>query len=498
VGLHEFDLALLAVSTVLLVAVIGVRIVSGTVLPSLLVFLAIGVAIGESGLGLHFEDVGVAQVLGLLALAIILAEGGMTTRWSDIRPALGPSVVLSTLGVLVSVAVVAVAAVPLLGVDTRTALLLGAVVSSTDAAAVFSVLRRLPLAQRPTAVLEAESGFNDAPVVILVTLVASPAWQTRSWWTVVALIGAELIGGAVTGAACGWAGERLLRRLALPAAGLYPLTALALLLATYAGASLLHVSGFLAVYLAAVRLGNAGLPHRRGTLAFVEGIAWLAQIALFVMLGLLASPSRLPEALGPALVVGCVLTFLARPASIAASAVWFRIPWREQVFLSGAGLRGAVPIVLTTIPVTAGLPGADRVFDTVFVLVVVFTALQAPLLPALARGLGMVTQNDPHAVDMDSAPLEEMDGDALHAVVPRGSRLVGVHVSDLALPGGALVFLVIRDGRPTVPDTGTCLCPDDRLVVVTPPGAREDVERRLRDVAAYGRLAGWIRPQGVR
>ncbi|MDQ1295707.1 MAG: potassium/hydrogen antiporter, partial [Actinomycetota bacterium] len=486
-GLHEFDLALLAVSAILLAAVIGVRIVSGTLLPALLVFIAIGVAIGESGLGVKFEDAGLAQILGLLALAIILAEGGLTTRWSDIRPALGLAAVLATVGVFVSVAVMAALAGPLLGMDTRTALLLGAVVSSTDAAAVFSVLRRFPLASRAAAVLEAESGFNDAPVVILVTLIVSPSWQSHSWYMIIVLMFAELAGGAAIGLVGGWLSERLLRRLALPAVGLYPLTALALLLLIYAGASFLHLSGFLAVYLAAVLLGNAGLPHRRGTLAFVEGIAWLAQIGLFIMLGMLASPSRLPQVLGPALLMGCVLLFLARPASIVAGTVWFRLSWREQVFLSAAGLRGAVPIVLTTIPLTAGLPGADRVFDTVFVLVIVFTALQAPLLPSLARGLNLVEETDPHAVDMDSAPLEEMDGDALHAIVPPGSRLVGVNVSDLALPGDAMVFLVIRGGRAVIPDTGTCLCANDRLVVVTPPGTREDVERRLRDVAAHGR-----------
>src|SRR5262249_27640538 len=250
-------------------------------------------------------------------------------------------------------AVIGALAVALLDLGWRTGLLLGAVVSSTDAAAVFSTLRRLALGRRLIATLELESGFNDAPAVIMVGLLSGgtafdgPGPVLHA----LALTGYELVAGAVLGAAAGWLGVQVLRRSALPVAGLYPLATIAFTVVSYAVASLAHASGFLAVYLAALVLGNSRLPHRQATLRFAGGPARLAPIGLFVMLGLLATPHRLGAAVLPALVIGVALLLLARPVSVLGSTVWFRMPWRDQAFLSWAGLRGAVPIVLATIPV---------------------------------------------------------------------------------------------------------------------------------------------------
>jgi cell volume regulation protein A len=492
VDVTSFTWALMAAVLILLVGVVGARIAAWTSVPALLVFLGLGVAIGEAGLGLQFSDAVLTQVLGLLALAVILADGGLSTRWSSIRPALGIATVLATLGVAISVALVAVGAALLLGFDTRTAILMGAIVSSTDAAAVFSILRQVPLAKRPSAVLEAESGFNDPPVVVLVALVTSPAWGTQSWQVTLGLIVVQLIGGLMLGLAAGWAGEWLLRRLALPAVGLYPITVLAIALLAYAAGSVLQVSGLLAVYVASLWLGNADLPHRRSVRAFANGMGWLAQIGLFVMLGLLSSPSRLPAAIVPALVIGAVLVLVARPLSVVVCATPFRIPWREQAFMSIAGLRGAVPIVVATIPVSAGLFGTAYLFDIVFVLVVVFTALQASVIPASARRLG-VLEGGPQTLEIDAAPLDEVKGDIITTVIHPGSRLQGVDVRDLGLPEGALVSLVVRSGRPIVPDTLTRLRAEDRIVIVCLPGTRDATEQRLRDLDSAGRLAGWLR-----
>jgi cell volume regulation protein A len=489
----SFNWALVAGMGILLVGVVGARLVARTSVPALLVFLGLGVAIGEAGLGLQFSDVVLTQNLGLLALAVILASGGLSTRWSDIRPALGIASVLATLGVGISVGVVAAATAILLGFDARTAVLMGAIVSSTDAAAVFSILRRVPLARRPAAILEAESGFNDPPVVVLVALVTSPAWGTQPWPVTVVLIVAQLAGGLLLGLATGAVGEWLLRRLALPAAGLYPITAFALMVLAYAAGSVLQVSGLLAVYVAGLWFGNARLPHLRATRSFADGVGWLAQIGLFVMLGLLSSPSRLPAAIVPALVVGGVLLLVARPLSVIACATPFRIPWREQAFLSVAGLRGAVPIVVATIPVSAGLFGTAYLFDIVFVLVVVFTAIQGPLIPRAARALG-VTAGGPHTLEIDAAPLDEVQGEIITTVVGPDSRLRGLDIRDLGLPHGALVSLVVRSGRPIVPDTLTRLKVRDRIVLVCLPGTRDAVEERLRALDAIGRMAGWAGP----
>jgi cell volume regulation protein A len=348
------------------------------------------------------------------------------------------------------------------------------------------------------AALEVESGLNDAPAVLLVASLAGrlTGHASGAWWTTVLEVVGELAGGAAVGVLIGVAGAQLLRRSALPLAGLYPLAALALCVLAYASASLGHTSGFVAVYLCGLVLGNAALPHRSAVLGFAEGTASLAQIGLFVLLGLLVSPPRLPGAVVPALVVGAVLLFVARPLSVVASVVWFRMPWAQQAFLSWAGLRGAVPIVLATFPLTARVPGAEGIFDTVFVLVVAFTLLQGWSLPLVARWLRIATPLAPRDVQVESAPLEELDADLLQLTVPARSRLHGVYLPELRLPDDARVVLVVRDGRSFVPDETTRLARGDQALLVAARGSRAAAERRLRAVSRAGRLAGWRGERG--
>jgi cell volume regulation protein A len=310
--------------------------------------------------------------------------------------------VLSTVGVLISVAAVGGASMLLLDTSFRTALLLGAAVASTDAAAVFSVLRRLPVTSRLRSLLEAESGLNDAPTVVLVTVASSDSWKSTGLWEVVGLIGYELGVGALVGAAVGLGGRYALARLALPSAGLYPIATVATVLLAFGAGGSLHASGFLAVYVAGLLVGSARLPHRRAVIGFTTSLSLLAELALFVLLGLLATPSRLVDALPAALVVGATAVVLARPLAVLVSTTPFRLPWREQVFLSWAGLRGAVPIVLAIVPVTAGVPGATDVLDVVFVLVVVFTLLQAPTLPYVGRRLGVVEDLEARDLEVEA------------------------------------------------------------------------------------------------
>jgi len=258
-----------------------------------LVYLGIGILLGDAVIGIEFSNAELAHVLGLAALMLILAEGGLTTRWSDIRPAMGAGLLLATLGVATSVLLVAVPVHFLLGLDWQLAVLLGAVTSPTDAAAVFSVLRSVPLRASVRGTLEAESGLNDAPIVIIVSLVSADAMSDHSPVVLVGIILGELALGAVVGVLVGRGGAWVMSRAALPSAGLYPLAVLAFTVLAYGGAQVLHGSGFVAVYIAALLLGNAELPHRAATRSFAEGVGWLAQIGLFVMLGLLASPHRL-------------------------------------------------------------------------------------------------------------------------------------------------------------------------------------------------------------
>jgi cell volume regulation protein A len=292
---HELNVAVLVTTAVLLVGVSAVSISTGAGLPSLLLYLGIGLALGEEGLGIGFDDAELAATVCSVALAVILAEGGLTTRLPVVRPVLGLSCVLATVGVAISVAVTSTLAWLLLDVDPRTAVLLGAVASSTDAAAVFAVMRWLPLPPRTRATLEAESGLNDPPVIILVTLVVSDLWFELDPLTATLGFVKQMLVGAVVGMVVASLASRLLRRLALPAAGLYPLATIAFAMLAFGAAGLAGGSPFVAAYVAGLTLGSSALPHRNASLGFAEGLAWLSQITLFVVLGLLASPGHCPS-----------------------------------------------------------------------------------------------------------------------------------------------------------------------------------------------------------
>ncbi|MGW1161924.1 potassium/proton antiporter [Streptomyces sp. NPDC002519] len=489
---HHLNQLLLVCSLVLLIAVAAVRVSSRSGLPSLLVYLGIGIAMGQDGVaGIHFNNAELTQVIGYAALVVILAEGGLGTKWKEIRPALPAASSMALLGVAVSVGITAAGAHYLSGLEWRQALIIGAVVSSTDAAAVFSVLRKVPLPTRVTGVLEAESGFNDAPVVILV-VAFSTAGPVEPWYRLLLEICAELAIGAAIGLAVGWLGAWGLRHVALPASGLYPIAVMAIAVTAYAGGALAHGSGFLAVYLASMMLGNAKLPHWPATRGFAEGLGWIAQIGMFVLLGLLVTPHELGDDVLPALVIGLALTMVARPLSVMLSLLPFRVPWQEQTLMSWAGLRGAVPIILATIPMVNGVAGSRRIFNIVFVLVVVYTLIQGPTLPWLARVLRL--GKGPEAADLgiESAPLERLRGHLLSVAIPEGSRMHGVEVSELRLPPGAAVTLVVRDGASFVPLPSTVLRHGDELLVVATDQVRDAAERRLRAVGQGGKLAGWL------
>ena len=490
---HQLDVFLLVGSAVTLVAVLAVRVSSRAGLPSLLVYLLIGVVLGESLIGIPFENAEVAHAIGFGALAVILAEGGITTNWRETRASVRLGVALATVGVTVSVGVVAIGAHYLLGLPWELAVLLGAVTSPTDAAAVFSVIRVVPLPRRITGALEAESGFNDAPTIVLVTLISSGAATEHGPFALAGIIAFELVAGVLIGLGAGFGGAWVMRRVALPASGLYPIAVLSLAMLGYGAAAAVHASGFAAVYVAALVLGNAALPHRAVTRGFSEGLAWLAQIGLFVMLGLLLSPGRIEiETVAMALGAGLILTAVARPLSVLVSSLAQRMSWQELAFISWAGLRGAVPIVLATIPLAEEVDQAELLFDIVFVLVVIDTLLTGPTLPWAAKVLRVARRSEPRDIELEAAPLERVDADMLQVAISPKSRMHGVEIGELRLPPGASVALIVREGQTLVPEVRTVLRHGDDLLVVTPRKLREATERRLRQVSAGGRLAQWL------
>ncbi|ACV79529.1 potassium/proton antiporter [Nakamurella multipartita] len=480
---------------VLLLSIIAVRLSRRLGMPSLLLYLGIGLVLGVDTFGIDLDNTLLTEHLGFVALVFILAEGGLTTRWSNVRPALGLGISLATVSVVVSVAIAGAGVFLLMGFDWRTSLLWGAVLSSTDAAAVFSVLRGVGVKPRLSAALELESGLNDAPVVIAVVLLAGTAEIT---WLDPLLVVYELVVGALIGAGIGWGGAWLMRREALPAAGLYPLATIALIGGAYAVGVFTHASGFLACYVAAVVLGNSRIPHRSATLSFAEGLGWLAQIGLFVMLGLYVDPTGLPAALVPGLLIGLFVLLVARPVSVVAAALPFRLPWREQIFLSWSGLRGAVPIVLAMIPLMNGVEYSSLLLDVIVVVVVTYTLLQGTTLPWLARKLGVVQSGQAFEIEMEAAPLDEMNAHVLQVTIPEKSKMHGVYVAQLRLPMPATISLLMRNGEPVHLNPNIRLQSGDQLLVIAPERVRAATERRLRAVGRGGALANWFGERGER
>ncbi|WP_201270118.1 potassium/proton antiporter [Acidipropionibacterium jensenii] len=490
-----FDLDLLIGAAVALLAVFAARISSRLGLPALLLFLLVGMMLGPVGFGIQFNDAAMAHGLGFAALVLILAEGGLSTKWTSIKPALSVSCLLATVGVGVSIGLMAVFGHFVIGLPWNVAILLGAVTAPTDSAAVFSVLRGVPVPSRVRSVLEAESGLNDAPTVLVVIAMTAMIGGHQPHGGIPGLIGSvvyEWVGGILLGLAVGWVAVRVTRRAILPSSGLYALAALSWGVLAYGLGVWIGVSGFAAVYVASVVVGNGDLPYRHATESFAEGVGWMAQIGLFVMLGLLADLDRLSWAeVIQGTVAGVFLTFVARTVSVIVCATPFRIPWRHQAFLSWAGLRGAVPIILATIPMAARIDEAQHVFDIVLVFVVVFTSLQGPTLPWVGRLLGLVDPDAAKDVDIEVAPLDQIDAVLLQVNVPQDSHLVGVTVRELRLPRNAFISLIIRSEESFVPRASTALSPGDELLLVTPERHRRQVQERLTEIGRGGRLARW-------
>ena len=439
--------------------------------PIALLFLLVGMVAGSEGLGgIAFEDYRFAFRLGAIALALILFDGGLSTPVGAVRKVWAPAGLLATLGVvLVSGLVAAVGR--FLGLDWSEALLIGAVVSSTDAAAVFAVLRGsgLHLKRRVGLTLEVESGANDPMAVILTTTLTQNLLHPEhlSPLAITGQIALHLVVGGIVGLGIGYGGRLLLARLHLTSGGLYPALTLAVAFLAFGVATLALGSGFLAVYVAGLVLGNGPLPFRAGLLRVHDALAWLSQIGMFLILGLLVSPARLLEVAVIGLALSLVLTIVIRPAVVSLLLLPFRYPAREQLFIGWTGLRGAVPIVLATYPVLAGAPGAGRIFDLVFFIVVASAVVPGATVAWAARRLGLHAPEPPApqavlAVE-SRVPLR---GELLSFYIDEAVAVAGVALEELEFPDGAAVALIVR-GDALIPAKGaTVLRPGDHVYLI--------------------------------
>ncbi len=493
---QTFQIILIGALLVLFAIVAG-RVSSRLGAPVLLVFLGLGMLAGEDGLGLRYDDASGAFFVCSVALAVILFDGGLRTQLSTIRLAGAPALTLATLGVVVTAGVVALAAWAVFDNTPVRAFLIGAIVASTDAAAVFFLLRlqKLEIARRVTATLEVESGLND-PMAIFLTLSAVALLKLGGAHAdldvLVALrdLTIQMGGGALIGLAGGRALVWLVNRLEIEA-GLYPVLVVVACLALFAGAQLIHASGFLAVYLAGLTLGNNRHRGSQLILRFHDGLAWLAQIAMLVILGLLVNPERLIPVLLPATVIALVLVFVARPVAVFLCLWPFRFTAREKAFAAWVGLRGAVPIYLALPALLEKLPEAHAVFGIAFVVVLVSLALQGWTVAPVARFLNLALPPRPEAaVRRDVDVPVGADRDIVGYTVMPGSIAVTRNMAELTLPPGARILAILRQGVVVEGGSTTPLQPRDYVLIVVDPEGIHALDRIFAPRPRRGRDAG--------
>lgn len=469
-------LVLAATGTLLLVATLVSPVSQRLGVPALVLFIALGMVAGSDGIGgIPFDDYDFAFRIGTIALVLILFDGGLNTPVPILRAVLGRAVSLATLGVFITAVVVAGAGI-LVGLPVPLAVLVGAVVSSTDAAAVFSVLRGsgVRLHERTNATVEVESGLNDPMAVVLTTVATQVVLgEAQVGVDTVLVVLRQFALGAIAGVAFGGLGRVVLRGATLPAAGLYPVVTVGLAFLSYGATSLAGGSGFLAVYIAAIVVGAGPLPYRAGVRRVHDGLAWLAQLSMFLLLGLLVFPSRLWPLADEGLILGLALAFVARPLAVLVSLAPFATPWRERGFIAWVGLRGAVPIVLAIYPVLGGAHRGEEIFHLVFFIVLVSSVVPGATVAPVARWLGLARAE----VESPSATVElvshrDYRGEFVWFHVDGASAVAGAPVRDLPIPEACVLVLVLRHDQVIAPRGDTNLLPGDHVCVFVTPEHR--------------------------
>jgi cell volume regulation protein A len=448
-------------------------------IPGLVLFLGVGMAIGSDGLGLiHFEDYRVSRTIGIIALALILFEGGLAAGFPEIRPVLGSALSLAVLGTLLTALVTGVAATWLLDLPLLQGMLVGSIVSATDGAAIFALLRGSTLKRRLARTLEGEAGMND-PVAVLLVL-GFIEWIRQPDYRLLDMAGlfVQQLGiGAIVGGSVGWLAVQAFRRANLATGGLYPVASLAVVAIGFGAADVLGGSGFLAVYLAGLAMGSVALPARQTVAAFHDGLAWLAQLTMFFTLGLLVFPSQLASIALKGTALALVLVFVARPLAVVVATAFAPLKMAERVVLGWAGLRGAVPVVLALFPIIAGVDGAFGFFNVAFFAVLVSTLLQGTTFTAIAGSLGALTSQPALRRPLvEVGQIRQLGADVVEVPIAEGDAVIGVRVRDLGLPREALVNVLVRQDEALPPRGSTRLEAGDRLYILTRQSAMAALE----------------------
>jgi potassium/hydrogen antiporter len=459
-------------SVLLLVSIIAGKTSYRFGLPTLLLFLLIGMLAGSEGIGgINFDDPKLAQYIGVICLCFILFSGGLDTDWKYIRPIMWQGISLSTLGVLLTAVTLGVFVWAVTDFTIYEGLLLGAIVSSTDAAAVFSILRSKNIALRsnlrPT--LEFESGSNDPMAYFLtIALLGMVVNQDQSLMMILPMFFKQMIIGALIGIIFAKASVFLINRIKLVFEGLYPVLVIALMFITFSAADVLRGNGFLAVYLCAVYIGNKDFIHKKTILKMFDAMAWLMQIILFLTLGLLVFPSQVFAVAGIGLVISIFLILVARPVSVSLSLLPFRIKFRKKLYISWVGLRGAVPIVFATFPLIAGIDKSEMIFNIVFFVSVTSVLIQGTTLSVVAKWLRVAVPERAKPKTSIETLLFENDKTAMgEIVVPPGGCAVGKKIVELNIPKATIITMIKRKNKYIIPDGSTDIQADDLLIILS-------------------------------
>jgi len=467
----SIETILLWVAVLIFVSVVSSKLSDRFAIPVLLLFLAIGMLVGSEGIGgLYFANAQLAKSIGIVALIFIIFSGGLDTSWKDTKPVVWPGIILSTAGVLLTAVITGFFAIYILKFSFLEGMLLGSIVSSTDAAAVFSILRskRISLKQPLKPLLEFESGSND-PMAVFLTVGFISVMTTQNMG-VLALIPRFFLDMGM-GALVGYLMARFIvffiNRLKLYYEGLYPVIMISLVLLTYVIAVFLKGNGILAVYLAGLMLGQAEFPNKKMIVRFHDGLAWLMQIAMFITLGMLVFPSHIVPLIGAGLLLTFLLMVVARPVSVLLCLLPFKISIRKKVMVAWVGLRGSVPIILATFPFMAGIPEADTIFNIVFFIVIASVLIQGTSIPGVSKMLKL----DAPWTNRTSYPLafektKGIDAELTDMIVPYDSEIVGKMIRDLNVPEKCLIVLISRNDKFVIPSGTTVIEGGDVLLVL--------------------------------
>lgn len=472
-------IVMVVVAVFLLVCVLASKFSAKSGVPALVLFLLIGMLAGSDGPGgIHFSDFAVAKTVGSVALAFILFAGGLETSWATLKPVLWRGLSLSMFGVLATCLLVGAFAHFVLGLPWMLGLLLGAVVSSTDAAAVFSVLKStgLRLKHKVTPLLELESGTND-PVAVFLTLGVTQLilHPETSALSLIPKLLIEMPLGLAVGFLSGMGAVTLINRVRLAHDGLYSIITIAAVCFSFGGSELLHGNPFLAVYAAGVTMGSRNFLHRIALIQFHDAIAWITQIVMFVVLGLLVFPRQLVSVALPGLALSLFLIFVVRPVSVFIALAFAKTKARTKLFVAWAGLRGAVPIVLATFPALEQVPGSSTVFNLVFFIVLTSVLIQGTAMRVVAQKLNVAA-----AVREQPPSLREAShDDLLEVTLGKDALAVGKQVVELGLPPTALIVLLRRDHASYIPQGSTVLKQGDRILVATRRQDQDELRRRF-------------------